>query len=167
MTYRNSQAALESQRPRDYPGESIDQDRISLSSIPARLFGWHLGAFSVSSLLLLAVRVYNGIVTAGGDPNWHQVIELIGAKGGSTMAACVGFSAIAVEGGNRMLGELFKRRIRREGYAEGRNKGFSDGEEVMSLRWQEWLRRKEAAESTGEPFDEPPPTPQNGLLQES
>jgi hypothetical protein len=66
-----------------------------------------------------------------------------------------------------MLGELFKRRIRRESFADGRKEGFADGETEMNQLWTEWLARKEAAESTGEPFDEPPPTPQNGLLQES
>ena len=139
--------------------EFARDDRVSLSSIPADLLGWHLGVFSGSTLLLLGARVYNGVVAVGNDATWHQILELIGAKGGSSMAVCVGFSAIAVEGGNRMLGELFKRRIRR--------KGFADGETEMHRRWQEWLARREAAQARGEAFDEPPPTAQNGQRKES
>ena len=66
-----------------------------------------------------------------------------------------------------VFAELFKRRIRRESFNDGRKEGFADGETEMNLRWQEWLARKEAAEAQGETFDEPPPTPQNGRRKES
>ena len=70
---------------------------------------------------MLAVRVYNSVAT-GGDPTWHQVIDLIGEKGGSTMAACLGLSAISVEGINMVLAELFKRKRREESEGEARSK---------------------------------------------
>ena len=98
---------------------------------------------------MLAVRVYNGVVIAGGDPSWHQVIDLIGEKGGSTLAACLGLSAIAVEGANMVLAELMKRK--RQQSSEAR------GEARMHRLWAEWLSRKETAQANGEPFDEPPP----------
>ena len=133
---------------------------------------------------MLAVRVYNGVVM-GGDPSWHQVIDLVGEKGGSTMAACLGLSAISVEGVNMVLAELFKRKRREESLAEGEARGLAEGEarglaegEARGLAegeargliegqthmhrlWTEWLDRKEAAESAGVPFDDPPPQPEN------
>ena len=125
---------------------------------------------------MLAVRVYNGVVM-GGDPTWHQVVDLVGEKGGSTMAACLGLSAISVEGVNMVLAELFKRKRREEnlaegeargliegearGLAEGEARGLIEGQTHMHRLWTEWLHRKEAAESEGVPFDEPPPRPGN------
>ena len=96
---------------------------------------------------------------AGGDPTWHQVIDLAGEKGGSTMAACLGLSAIGVEGANMVLAELIKRRRRQENFAEGEARGLAEGQDRMHRLWTEWLSRKEAAESNGEPFNELPPQP--------
>ena len=128
-------------------------DRISLGTIPVEQLRQHFVVFSLGSLLMLAVRVYNGIVIAGGDPTWHQVIDLIGEKGGSTMAACLGLSAIGVEGANMVLAELIKRKRAQRSASEGAAK--------MHRLWTEWLSRKEAAESAGELFNEPPPQPEN------
>ena len=160
-------------------------DRISLGTIPVEQLRQHFAVFSVGSLLMLAVRVYNGIVVAGGDPTWHQVIDLIGEKGGGTMVACLGLSAIGVEGANMVLAELMKRRRRQENLAEGEARGLAEGEarglaegearglaegeargliegqDRMHRLWSEWLARKEAAESAGEPFNEPPPRPES------
>ena len=117
---------------------------------------------------MLAVRVYNGVAT-GGDPTWHQVIDLIGEKGGSTMAACLGLSAISVEGINMVLAELFKRKRREvslaegeaRGLVEGEARGLVEGQTRMHHLWTEWLQRKEAAESEGATFDEAPPELEN------
>ena len=109
---------------------------------------------------MLAVRVYNGVVM-GGDPTWHQVVDLVGEKGGSTMAACLGLSAISVEGVNMVLAELFRRKRREEDIAEGEARGVTEGQSHMHRLWTEWLRRKEAAESEGVPFEDPPPQPDN------
>lgn len=141
----------------DRPTESGEQERrnrISLGSIPAGQLSQHFAAFGISSLIMLAVRVYNGVLVTGADPTWHQVIDLIGEKGGSTMAACLGLSSIGVEGGNMVLAELFRR--------NRRQKDFAEGAIEMHRRWSDWLSRKEAAEARGEPFTEPPPQPENG-----
>ena len=42
---------------------------------------------------------------------------------------------------------------RAEGLAEGRSEGFQEANE----EWIEWFKRKDAAETAGEPFDEPSP----------
>ena len=112
---------------------------------------------------MLAARVYNGAVAAVTDPTWHQIIDLIGDKGGSTMAACLGLSAIGVEGVNMVLAELMRRRREQRSASEGAARGAA----LMHKLWTEWLARKEAAESLGEAFDEPPPQPPNGAGRDS
>ena len=150
---------------RSGPPDPDRQARVSLGSIPASQLRQHFIVFSISSLLMLAARVYNGVEVSGVDPTWHQIIDLIGEKAGSTMAACLGLSAIGVEGANMVLAELLKRQWAREASeaearAEARNE--ARGAARMHRLWTEWLSRKEAAESRGEPFDEPPPQPENG-----
>ena len=112
---------------------------------------------------MLAVRVYNGVVSAGSDPTWRQVIDLIGDKGASTMAACIGLSAIGVEGVNMVLAELMKRKRAQRDEDQGEARGAAR----MHRLWSAWLERKEAAEAKGEPFNEPPPQPPNGARRDS
>lgn len=143
------------------PPDPDRQTRISLGTIPAWQFRQHFIVFSISSLLMLAARVYNGVEVLGIDPAWHQIIDLIGDKAGSTMAACLGLSAIGVEGANMVLAELMRRQWARDA-AEGEARGEARGQARMHRLWTEWLQRKEAAEAKGEPFNEPPPQPENG-----
>ena len=54
-----------------------------------------------------------------------------------------------------VLAEIWtERRLRR---AEER--GRAQGEERANRRWVEWNQRREEAEATGEPFNEPLPQP--------
>ena len=45
-----------------------------------------------------------------------------------------------------------KRRIQ-----QAEERGRAEGKALVQKEWQEWLKRKEAAEATGVPFNEPPP----------
>ena len=45
-----------------------------------------------------------------------------------------------------------KRRIQ-----QAEERGRAEGKALVQKEWQEWLKRKEAAESTGAPFNELPP----------
>ena len=46
---------------------------------------------------------------------------------------------------------------RAEGRQEGRAEGRQEGARLMLTRWQEWNRRRQAAEQAGHPFNEPEP----------
>ena len=46
---------------------------------------------------------------------------------------------------------------RQEGMAEGRQEGRAEGHTAERAAWRDWLNRKNAAETQGLPFDEPPP----------
>ena len=53
-----------------------------------------------------------------------------------------------------VLAAYYSRRKRRENLEAGRAEANS--------AWQEWNRRRIAAETAGQPFDEPPPDLSNG-----
>ena len=46
---------------------------------------------------------------------------------------------------------------RKEGYEEVRAQGKTEGMQEMLTRWQNWNRRRKAAEQAGQPCDEPEP----------
>ena len=53
--------------------------------------------------------------------------------------------------------ERQRARARAEGHAEGRAEGREEGRTEAWHQWTEWNNRRKAAETNGEPFDEPPP----------
>ena len=61
---------------------------------------------------------------------------------------------------NRWVKPVIKRHQdagRAEGREEGISIGHTAGRREASQEWRAWLQRKNAAESQGLPFDEPPP----------
>ena len=64
-----------------------------------------------------------------------------------------------------VLAKLYTDRIREEAGAEGREEGRAEGHKegrqegakLMLARWQEWNRRRQAAEQAGHSFNEPEP----------
>ena len=61
--------------------------------------------------------------------------------------------AVVIVEGIAMLAESFLRRRYEAGLQEGR----AEGREETQRRWEEWNRRRLAAEDRGERFEEPPP----------
>ena len=57
-----------------------------------------------------------------------------------------------------VIAAYYSRRKRRENLEAGRAEGL----EEANVAWQEWNRRRIAAETAGETFDEPPPDFGNG-----
>ena len=51
---------------------------------------------------------------------------------------------------------------RREGRQEGRLAGLAEGSAVRDAEWDAWLERMQAAQASGEAFDEPPPSRRTG-----
>ena len=52
-------------------------------------------------------------------------------------------------------------RIRARARAEGKAEGKAEGEVQMHDKWSKWNARRIEAERRGEPFDEPPPEPED------
>ena len=53
-------------------------------------------------------------------------------------------------------------KARAEGRAEGRTEGQARGADKMYVKWSAWNSRRIEAERRGEPFNEPPPVPDDG-----
>ena len=53
--------------------------------------------------------------------------------------------------------ESHEARGREKGRQEGRAEGWAEGHTAERAAWRDWLNRKNAAETQGLPFDEPPP----------
>ena len=49
------------------------------------------------------------------------------------------------------------RKAREKARSEGLEQGLEQGREESNAAWREWLGRMQAAQASGEPFDEPPP----------
>ena len=45
-----------------------------------------------------------------------------------------------------------------KGIQEGLEKGIQEGRQEQQERWLQWLERRQRAEESGLPFDEPPPS---------
>ena len=122
---------------------------------------WFLGLFLVQYVGGLALIYWLGLRTG----------ELKLLEAGALATALIIMStahAVVIVEGIAMLAESFlKRRYeaglqegraegREEGRAEGREAGLQEGREMLR-RWEEWNRRRLAAEDRGERFEEPPP----------
>ena len=122
---------------------------------------WFLGLFLVQYLGGLALIYWRGLRT-------DELTLLEAAALATALIIMSTAHAVALVEGIAMLAESFlKRRYeaglqegriegREEGRAEGREEGRAEGREMLQ-RWQEWNRRRLAAEARGERFEEPPP----------
>ena len=72
-------------------------------------------------------------------------------------------SALDVAGGfamvtARYLSNKFLEPLKEKRRAEGREEGRAEGREEERRKWTDWNRRRLEAETSGVPFDEPPPS---------
>ena len=115
-----------------------------LMSIGSSLVGWNTlfgeGAEDVVQLLLAAfmAEAAVSVASAGMSLGITEVVML------STMLA-------------RKLDERKARILR-----EGRLAGLAEGSAVRDAEWDAWLERMQAAQASGESFDEPPPSRRAG-----
>lgn len=113
--------------------------------------GWFL------LLFILQFCVYTGILAyyesgVYGKDGLSTFVAVLGGIAG-VIALSTASSIVFLEG-LAMLSERYLKRRYEEGKEEGR------AEERKG--WEEWLKRRMAAEEAGEEFDEPPPSSRNG-----
>ena len=86
---------------------------------------------------------------------YHALAFVDGCKKGEMLEWRRGNStahAVVIVEGIAMLAESFLKRRYEAGLQDGR----AEGREILR-RWEEWNRRRLAAEARGERFEEPPP----------
>ena len=106
---------------------------------------WFLGLFLAQYIGGLALIYWRGL----------QAGELTLLEAGALTTALIIIStahAVVIVEGIAMLAESFLKRRYEAGLQEGR----AEGREILR-RWEEWNRRRLAAEARGERFEEPPP----------
>ena len=119
---------------------------------------WFLGVFLVQYIGGLALIYWLGLRT-------DRLTLLEAAALATALIIMSTAHAVVIVEGIAMLAESFlKRRYeaglqegREAGREEGRDEGIQAGRREMLQRWQEWNRRRMAAEARGERFEEPPP----------
>ena len=122
---------------------------------------WFLSLFLVQYVGGLALLYWRGLRT-------DELTLLEAAALATALIIMSTAHAVVIVEGIAMLAESFLRRRyeaglqkgREEGRAEGREAGLQAGREEsqeMLRRWEEWNRRRMAAEARGERFEEPPP----------
>ena len=142
-----------------------DPERQSIWSVASGWLPAYFALFNALGLLGVGFVVVRNVLWVS-HPTVHDMIWAIITGIVVVGAASATASILAVETGKNVmivgtyLEEMLKKRrarqlaeVRAEGVDEGLTKGRSD----LAAEIREWNARRLAAQSKGEPFDEPPP----------
>ena len=101
------------------------------------------------------IIAYYEYVSHSGD----GLATFVGVMGkiAGVIALSTASSIVFLEG----LAMLSERYLKRR-FEEGKEEGRAEGEARMSKAWEDWLKRRMAAEEAGDEFNEPPPSSGNG-----
>ncbi len=148
------------------PDHGDDPEWGSLLGLPVplsriRLHFWSFSATVTSFTAFNIVARIAALPRNSPEPLWHRIPPLLTVDIVPTAIFCGIFSPIGVEVTAMVIAAYYSRRKRREnleaGRAEGQAEGRAKGLEEANAAWQEWNRRRMAAEAGGQQFDESPP----------
>ena len=115
---------------------------------------WFLSVFLVQYLGGLALIYWLGLRTG------RLTLPEAAALATALIIMSTAHAVVIVEGIAMLAESFLKRRYEaglQEGRVEGREEGIEAGRRETQQRWEDWNRRRMAAESRGEQFEEPPP----------
>ena len=146
-----------------------DHDRQSIWSVASGWLPAYFALFDALGLLGTAFAIVRNILWVA-HPSVHDMIWGIIADIVVVGIASATISILTVEAGKHImivgtyLEDMIKKRRARQmaeaverGRAEGVSEGIAKGVADRDAKWRAWNARRLAAESKGEPFDEPPP----------
>ena len=141
------------------------EDRTGILNIPTRLIRWFSGIFTAVWLILIAISSYNSVSTHSGQSWDAQAVGII-AAGASNIGIALPAAYVLTEVIDMVFGSWYRQRTRqraqeegmREGLEKGIQEGRLEGRQEQQERWLQWLDRRQRAEESGLPFDEPPPS---------
>lgn len=161
----------EQEEQKDQPENKVDDDRESIWTIPAKLKRWYFALFSIQVVIAAIWLVRMGIVDEGrnGIPDilfyvWQYMAPA--AVSSATFALVIVDTAKGIMVLSTWLEDELKKRRERQIKAAVDTAVEAAVKEALAeerQRWEQWNRRREAAEAVGEEFNEPPP----GVNQES
>lgn len=126
---------------------------VSLFSVPLHRIRPHFWTFSVCFVASLIFYVCVHVIAAE-NPSWREAPSLVMADTAIAGGFWLFASPILLEG----VVMVFAAMYREKKHEEGREKGREEGIAEANAAWDEWNRRRMAAEANGEPFTEPPPS---------
>ena len=135
--------------------------------IPVRRLRWHFWIFGTAVTVMTGINIAARLVAAPAL-RWHQIPPAITADIIPTVIFCGVFSPIGVEVIAMVIAAYYTREQRRKAReenrkasekarSEGLEQGLEQGREESNAAWREWVARMQAAQTSGEPFDEPAP----------
>ena len=146
-----------------------EPERQSIWSVASGWLPAYFALFNALGLLGVAFVIIRNVLWVS-HPTVHDMIWAIITGIVVVGAASATASILAVETGKNImivgtyLEEMLKKRrarqlaeVRAEGVDEGRAEGVTRGRSDLASEIREWNSRRLAAQSKGEPFDEPPP----------
>ena len=138
-----------------------EDERESIWSIPAKYKGWYFSLFSIQ-FIIAAVWLIWVSVTDDTLPSIPKKVLFIWQGMAPMAISSAAFSLVIVEAWRMTmviaswLEETLEKRRQRQIRAAA-DKARTEGEQAVQQRWVDWNRRREAAMSAGEDFNEPPP----------
>ena len=138
-----------------------EDERESIWSIPAKYKGWYFSLFSIQ-FIIAAVWLIWVSVTDDTLPSISKKVLFIWQGMAPMAISSAAFSLVIVEAWRMTmviaswLEETLERRRQRQIRAAA-DKARTEGEQAVQQRWVDWNRRREAAMSAGEDFNDPPP----------
>ena len=160
------------------------EERTGILNIPTRLIRWFSGIFTTVWLILTGISSYNSFNAHSGESWDAQTVGIIWA-GAPNIGFALPAAYILTEVIDMVFGTWYRQRTRQraqeegmregleegmreglkkgiqegleKGIQEGLEKGMQEGRQEQHERWLEWLDRRQQAEASGLPFDEPPP----------
>ena len=146
-----------------------EPERQSIWSVASGWLPAYFALFNALGLLGVGFVIIRNVLWVS-HPTVHDMIWAIITGVVVVGAASATASILAVETGKNVmivgtyLEEMLKKRrarqlaeVRAEGVDEGRAEGVTRGRSDLAAEIREWNARRLAAQSKGEPFDEPPP----------
>ena len=146
------------------------EPQLSILSVSKRW--WHVCVIllCVQTLVWMAFIWYGERDTAA---DWRELIEAV-IYGTSNaiplfivLSLTMALSAEFAGGLAVVLAEYLKHKLQKRFEKRGEERGIATGREQANATWEAWYKRMKDAQQKGEPFDEPPPSMENGNSREN
>ena len=156
---------MRAEEPGNGPSQPEQEDRDSIWSIPLGRRALYFGLFTAYALAGIGFLIWYEIFEHTAD-TWQQTVLSITQGIGVTTVGAAGLALLTIEGPQtimvvadylrKKLIEPLEERRRQEAQRRERE-ARAEGEAQNQAAWEAWNERRMAAETRGEPFDEPPP----------
>ena len=129
---------------------------IGIPSVPPERAAQAFASFYTAITAAIVVDVL--LITHNHSPaTWQLTAEMVFDDGSQILAWALAATWPIMEAMRMVLASIWRERTRRQAREEGREEGIAEGKEEMNRIWADWNRRRQRAESLGEPFNEPAP----------